>query len=247
MIIHKTYKTYKDSYPLLLEIERGSQVGVPRSHDLNALFHESILALKNASTLAKYTYITRHTNDDVPIDILNQFKSVFPSIASRESNKNKLRIPTVWFTCYSDNLDDLTKIAKYLSSKDFKYFPTDQNAYEDMTGIPPDNAYTINSYESSNFPKFLHQVTQIGLNLLENVDKGGFLTTFKYLELRTISDETELSRLERELKKTLKEESKYYSNKIESNENEKRTFWTHFRIVHGKRSWPHFLFNICGK
>lgn len=244
MIIHKTYHTYRVDYPLI--IQHGNLIDHPRSYNLDEIYRASIIELKQASLTAKYTYITRHGNDKIPEDILSDFKNKFPEIAQEESPDKILRIPTVWFTCYSESNNDILIIEKFLSEKDIKYFSESHNEYESLLQIPADGNYTVSIYEAINFPKFLHQVTQIGLNLLENADKGKFLTGYNQLEYRRSANDGELDRLESDLRQRLIKESSYYMENIEANDNERQNFWINFQRVHGQFSWPHFLFNICG-
>lgn len=176
MIIQKTYHTYRTDYPLMCQ--DGNLSYYPKSYNLDEIYRTSIIGLKQFSLIAKHTYITRHQRDKLPDQILPYFKDKFPEIAKEESHDKILRIPTVWFVCYAESYENIRAIEQFLSENDYKYFSDSHIEYESLLHIPLDGHYTTSTYEAITFPKFLHQITQIGLNLLENSDHGRFLHSF---------------------------------------------------------------------
>jgi len=227
-------------------IQEGNTSYCPAPYNLDEIYRTSIIGLKEISLVAQYTYITRHGNDKVPDEILPYFKENFPDIAKKESHDKVLRIPTVWLVCYTDNMDNLGVIENFLAEKDYKYFSDEHIEYESLCKIPFDGRYTTSAYEAATFPKYLEQITQIGLNLLENSDHGRSLDDFIKLELRKFANKTEPDQLELDLRQKLIKNSLYYFESIEKNDNERQEFWINFKRVYDRYSWPHFLFNICG-
>jgi hypothetical protein len=245
MIIQQTYHTYKDDFPLILT--GGDKVKIPNGYDLDQIFRIQILDLSDLSTAARFTYIARHTNDKIPDDILDEFKVKFPGIASAVHDGWSLSIPTIWFTCYFCNEAEITPMIDRLTQKGIKHYQGDPNHYASLSSIPPDNCYTVSQDEGRAFPKFLHQVTQIGLDLLRNSDRGVFLRQYKPLEYRQSSKSVRLESMFNMLKSELRARSSYYREHIEAIASEFDEFCSNFERVNFRAySWPHFLFNICG-
>lgn len=226
-------------------LQHKNLLSFPKPYNLDKIYRNSIIGLKKISLVARYTYIARHSNNKVPDQILPYFKGNFPDIAKEESHDKVLRIPTVWLVCYSDNKDNFGVIENFLSEKNYKYFPVKGIEYKSLSNIPFGH-YTTSANEAATFPKYLEQITQIGLNLLENSDHGKFLSDFIKLEFRKFTNNTEPNQLESDLRQKLIKDSLYYYENIEKIANERQEFWINFRKVYDRYSWPHFLFNICG-
>lgn len=209
-----------------------------------------ILELSEINLLTKYTYITRHTNDTIPEEILCEFKNKFPNIVNLQRKGNVLGIPTVWFTCYAEKEEEVYSIIASLNKKGINYFTNGPTQYNSLEQIPPDQNYTTSALEAKTFPKFLHQVSQIGINILKDHESVDFLTAYKPLEWRQHADKTYLSNLQNELETKLSQKSSFYCEQIKKNGLEKAEFWENFQKAYIKEgaifSWPHFLFNICG-
>jgi hypothetical protein len=58
----------------------GDKVKIPNGYDLDQIFRIQILDLSDLSTATRFTYITRHTNDKIPDNILEEFKARFPAL-----------------------------------------------------------------------------------------------------------------------------------------------------------------------
>lgn len=219
MIIKKVFHTYKEDFPFL----RGNQVLFDRLN-LDNLFKNLILELSELSTIPKYCYITRHTDDMMPT----------------------FWTPTVWFVIYSETYEIIESIRKKLEQNKIKYLEDDSEIYDSVDSIPPDNNYTTTKDEAITFPKFLHQVTQIAIGLLKNnsTNKLNELNELEWMQ----GNESELGSKIEELREHLINNSKYYLEKIK-NTGEEVEFWINFKKVYINQnvySWPHFLFNLCG-
>ena len=248
MIIHQAFFTYKNDFPLLLR--DNQRVAIPEPYDLNNIFKNLILELSKISLFTKFTYITRHTNDNIPEEILSGFKNKFPHIVDLQRKGNILGIPTVWFTCYAEKEEEVYSILTSLNKKGIKYFTNGPTQYNSLEQIPPDQNYTTSALEAKTFPKFLHQVSQIGIDLLKDHESVDFLAAYKPLEWRQHPDKTHLANLQNELEVELSQKSSFYCEKIKKDTLEKAEFCQNFQKAYIKDgaifSWPHFLFNICG-
>jgi len=245
MIVQQTYHTYKNDFPLILTA--GDKVKIPNGYDLDQIFRIQILDLSDLSTAARFTYIARHTNDKIPDGILEEFKARFPGIAYAVHNGWSLGIPTIWFTCYFCNEVEITPMINRLTQKGIKHYQENPNYYTSLSSIPPDNCYTVCQDEARAFPKFLHHVTQIGLDLLRSSERGVFLRQYKPLEYWQPSNAAQFESMFNMLKSELRARSSYYREHIEAIASEFDEFCCNFgRVNFGTYSWPHFLFNICG-
>jgi hypothetical protein len=243
MITQQTYHAYKNDFPLILTA--SDKVKIPNGYDLEQIFRIHILDLGDLSTAARFTYIARHTNDKIPDGILEEFKARFPGIASAVHNGWSLGIPTIWFTCYFCNEVEITPMIDRLTQKGIKHYQENPNHYASLSSIPPDSCYTVNQDEAGAFPKFLHQVTQIGLDLLRSSERAVFLRQYKPLEYWQSSKSAQLESMFNMLKIELRARSSYYREHIEAIASEFDEFCSHFGRVNVRNgriySWPHFL------
>jgi hypothetical protein len=148
------------------------------------------------------------------------------------------------------NETEIISITDRLTQKGIKHYQENPNYYDSLRSIPPDDCYTVTQDEASIFPKFLRQVTQIGIDLLRSSDQGIFLRQYKPLEFRESPNPAQLESMFNMLKSELRLRSNYYNAHIEAIASEFDAFCSNFGRVNVRNrrisSWPHFLFNICG-
>lgn len=245
MIIQQLFHTYKADFPLIAVLPE-KKVIYPEGIDRGSLFKNLIIELSELTGEPKYCYMARHENDSVPNDKLKPFQIKFKTFLDAVRKRSNFgdcepSLPTVWFVVYSEGKKSIGLIRQRLNEKQIEYFEETCGEHESIDTILPNNSETTND-EARAFPKFLHQTTQMGIDLLKT-DAEGKLKELKSLEsMQGPSLDSHISQLETHLK----DYSIYYKESIEADPNERRRFWTNFKIVHGKHSWPHFLFNICG-
>lgn len=234
MIIKKRFHTYRKEFPIAI----NNMVPLSWINQATGL----ILDLSELCKIPKYCYITRHTDDVPDSNHLEPFKERFREIVN-QNQAAKFGIPTIWFVAYLESYEPLNLIKNKLSDMNIKYWEVDAEEYNSIESISTDD-YAPTPEEAKMFPKFLHQVTQISIDLLRN-DATSKLVELKELESMQGSD---LDSKINELKEHLEANSKYYRKTVERTETEKSEFWSNFRITHLERdaSWPHFLFNTCG-
>jgi len=249
MIIQQIFKTYKDDFPLIATL-KSRQIIAPINYNIVELKRKLILELADISHIPQYCYITRHDDDVMRDDILLPFLNKFSDFKNHcENNIDNLlafRIPTVWYVAYANSELVVKDIEKKLFEKNIGYQKNkDAHIFDSLNSIIPDKHYTTDQYEASNFPIFLHQVTQIGIDLLNRPESIKKLKKLKKLEEMQYTSADEKRNDLMELKKHLITNSKYYRENIDSQIELKQAFWINFQRVYGRYSWPHFLFNIC--
>ena len=249
MIIQKIFHTFRDDFPLL------SNGRLPPSFDLNTydnLITSLILDLSDLTSFSRFTYITRHTNDNIPKDHLEPFLINFGEFVQRLGSAEPYNIPTVWFVEHFVDYDMVSKIRSSIDAKNIKYFESggEYGSFEEIN-----DSYWNNKQDAQLFPKFLHQVTMIGIDLLSAHESRRKLEQFKCLELLQYKSAERLKSDLMEIERCLNESSEYYRNFIRAEASEHKEFWKNFtkvkKTVLGDGSmqlgsWPHFLFNICG-
>ena len=241
MIIKETIHTYKESFPVIRTV--GQKVYPPPRYDLHCLWDSLIIELSEISKIPKYFYVARHTDDQIPNLILTRFKNRFPEFVERSGENSRFGVPTVWLVIYVEDENSINKIKTVLRRRDIKYFEGESVKYESIEKIRPDNNYTTTGNEAKEFPKFLHQITQIAIDLINISHSKNRLKELECLERMTGNS---IASKIRELEDYLENSSQYYRNYVAADEREKSTFWMNFRRVHGIYSWPHFLFNAVG-
>lgn len=246
-MIIKIFHTYENDFPLIVEAGKFCS----STKCFNALLDNLIIKLSKLSRIRKYSYITRHTDDNIPNSRLTSFKNKFSEFTQRFGENATFGIPTVWFVIYAENKRTVSEIKKLLDGRNVKYFEEKSIEYESIEKIPPDNTYTITTNEAKDFPKFLHQTTQVAIDLLSVPGSINELRTLGSLELMQGNDiESKIA----ELQSYLKNNSRYYRNHVVTNSNTEFNFWMNFKKVHIKQypggyyiySWSHFLFNTLG-
>lgn len=251
MITKQLFKTYKrDSFPLFVKSPDGEEQACfdGGKKALPYLFTDLILDLSDMCDIPQYCYMARHNPDTIPEKHLLPFREKYSALVDTFAEWSIYWIPTIWFVVYARTDGELRQIEGRLTEKNVG-FSKDQNPnrYESISklGLEDNKGYVVNDYESSAFPKFLHQTTQIGVDLLKNpksIEKLGELRDLEGMRYNSIEKKTADLR---ELQGHLIRNSKYYRKDIEQTD-ELSPFWDNFQRVYGMHSWPHFLFNICG-
>lgn len=239
MIIKEIIHTYKESFPIIV----GQNGYLPPGYDLHSLWDGLIIELSEISKIPKYFYVARHTDDQIPNPILTRFKNRFLEFVEGYGDNSSPRVPTVWLVIYVEDEDSGNKIKRLIRKRDIKYFEGQHEKYESIEKIPCDNNYTTTANEAKEFPKFLHQITHIAIDLIRTPNSKNKLRELGCLE-GMIGNNIEFKI--RELKDYLENSSQYYQGYVAADEREKSIFWMNFRRVHGVYSWPHFLFNAVG-
>ena len=249
MILQQVFKTYKDDFPLIALLDTNQMV-CPPSYDIVELKRKLILELAEISHMPLYCYITRHDDDEMRDDTLSLFLKKFSNFKNycenNLTNLSAFRIPTVWYVAYINSKSEVKLIEEKLFDKNIGYQKDeDPHISDSIDSIKPDNNYTTDQYEASNFPIFLHQVTQIGIDLLKHPESIRKLKELRNLEGMIYTNTDDLEDDLFVLRKHLIANSKYYKNNIENDNVATEAFWFNFQRVYGQYSWPHFLFNIC--
>lgn len=146
----------------------------------------------------------------------------------------------------------VSEIQERIDAKDINYFESggEYGSFEEIN-----DSYWDDKRDSQLFPKFLHQLTMIGIDILSVPESVIKLKQFECLEwLQHASAERMQSDLT-EMERYLTQNSQYYRDFMKVEISEYNEFWENFKKVkktdlgNGKSqlgSWPHFLFNICG-
>lgn len=241
MIIKEIVHTYKESFPVIRTV--GPKVYSPPRYDLHSLWDSLIIELSEISKIPKYFYVARHTDDRIPHLILTRFKNMFPEFVESSGKDSRFGVPTVWLVIYVEDEDSINKIKTVLHKRDIKYFEGVFVKYESIKKIPPDNKYTTTGNEAEEFPKFLHQITRIAIDLINIPHSKNRLKELKCLEGMIGNG---IASKIGELEDYLENSSQYYRNYVAADEREKSSFWMNFRRAYGIYSWSHFLFNAVG-
>lgn len=249
MIIQKVFHTYKEDFPLL---SKGRIAFGFDANALDTLFASLIMDLSELTSLTQYTYITRHTNDKIPIEHLKPFLTKFRNFVSYLGLKESYGIPTVWFVGHFESQDQIKNIRERLDKIGVRYFETgsELNSFEEIN-----DTYWKKKSDAEVFIEFLHQVTMIGIDLLSGTDFKQKLEQLKRLEWMQYASEEAMEPDLKEMERYLNEKSPYYIKEIAVDVNKRAGFWKNFTKIKvtpqsggsvGLGSWPHFLFNICG-
>ncbi len=241
MIIKEIIHTYKESFPIVRIL--GQRVYPPSGYDCHSLWDGLIIELSESSNISKYFYVARHTDDRIPNLVLTGFKNRFSKFVECYDEDSQFGVPTVWLVIYVEDEDSGNEIKRLIRKRGIKYFEGQHEEYASIEKIPCDDNYTTTANEAEEFPKFLHQITRIAIDLIKISDLKNKLRELKCLD-KMIGNDIEFKI--RELKDYLENSSQYYRDYIAANEIEKSSFWMNFRRVHGVYSWPHFLFNAVG-
>jgi hypothetical protein len=248
MIILRRFYTYKDNFPLM----SANRLAPPFDVDmLDGLMRDLILQLSDIAALPPYSYITRHTNDNIPPDHLAPFLATFRGFVSALGQNQPYNIPTVWLVGHFQDHDSVAQVRQQLDQKDLKYFDRGEE-YDSFDQF--NEAYWEDRSDAEPFVKFIHQTTMIGLDLLrtdEYKQRLGQLERLEWIQYANVEDmKSDL----RDMEFYLNETSQYYREQIAGNTSECKGFWLNFtklkltytatRVSCG--SWPHFLFNMCG-
>ena len=249
MIIRQVFHTYREDFPLIRVWSPHNRIRLPASFDLDDLIRELIMELSDLTDIPRFSYITRHTNDTLPNDHLSPFRKKFAKFVAKQGQTSTFSVPTVWFIAYCESSDTVSMIGEKFDERQIKYFEDNPEIYASTASIPPDGNYTTTNIEARTFPKFLHQVTQIGIDLLRYPNSIDRLTQLNSLEWMQGLTQSEIDSQISVLENHLQEKSQFYRENVCRTDTEKRRFWTNFRKVYEKDStifsWPHFLFNIC--
>jgi len=246
MIIQRKFHTYKDDFPLM------SEGRLPFNGDtLDDLMTGLILELSDLATLSPLTYITRHTNDEIPQERLAPFLTKFHEFVDYFGKNQPYNIATVWFVGHFEDYDSIKKIRQKLDQKNLKYFEDgeEHNSFEQFN-----QNYWDQREDAELFVKFLHQATMTGIDLLSTPDykqklkQLGRLEYMRYPDTKNVMEEVKSDL--KDMERYLRQNSQYYREHIVSDESEYKQFWVDFTkrksSEAGTGSWPHFLFNICG-
>ena len=246
MIILRIFHTYKDDFPLM------SKGRLPFNGDtLDDLMTGLILELSDLTTLSPLTYITRHTNDEIPQERLAPFLTKFHEFVDYFGKNQPYNIPTVWFVGHFQDYDSIKKVRQELNQKDLKYFESGEeyNSFDQFN-----ETYWEENTDAEPFVNFLHQATMIGLDLLKTADykqklkQLGRLEYMRYPDTKNVMEEVKSDL--KDMERYLRQNSQYYREHIVADESEYKQFWVNFTkwktSTAGTGSWPHFLFNICG-
>lgn len=249
MIIQKVFHTYKEEFPILSN-NRLPQPFTPQT--LHKLVSQLILELADVVTLPRYAYITRHTDDSIPRENLEPFLNRSRDFVVQLGENQLYNIPTVWFVGFFEDKQVIADVKARLNQKKVRHFESgsEHRSFEEIN-----DAYRDNREDANLFPKFLHQVTLIGIDLLSNPASLQSLRRLGCLEwLQYRNEERRQSDLSK-MEEVLTANSQYYREVINPREAEHAEFWRNFtkvkrtKVEPGKvfiGSWPHFLFNICG-
>jgi len=249
VIIQRVFHTYKDDFPIL------SNDRLPFSYDAitcSKNMTSLILELYDLTNISRFVYITRHTNDKIPDENLNPFITKFCDFVDHLGNDQTYNIPTIWFVGHFESYDLIQEVRIKLDNKSIKYFEHG-NEFESFENI--NESYWEIKKDAHLFPKFLHQVTMIGIDLLKETDNINELKQFECLEwLQYRNVEHMISDLKK-MEQYVHSNSQFYQNHILKNAFEVSEFWENFKKIKRTNlgdggvqlgSWPHFLFNICG-
>lgn len=243
MIIKETIHTYKESFPIIA----GQNGYPPPGYDRHSLWDGLIIELSEIGKISKYFYVARHTDDRIPDLILTRFKNRFSEFVECYGKDSRFGVLTVWLVIYVEDEDSGNKIKRLIRKRDIKYFEGQHEKYESIEKIPYDNNYTTTANEAKEFPKFLHQITHIAIDLIKISGSKDKLRELECLDWMIGSN---IEFKIRELKDYLENSSQYYRDYVSVDEREKSSFWMNFRRVYvrgGYRySWLHFLFNAVG-
>ncbi len=260
MIIKTIFYTYKKDFPLI-KIQPDNSAPYPSNitqdefgESLNKLHKNLILELAQFIKIPQYCYIARHTGIPPKDKPLNTFKNRFDY--SNIHPESKDGILTVWFAIYTESEEFVNSIKTELENKEIEFWNSN-NTYDSFELITEDDSYMSTVAEQrikerKMFPKFLHQITQIGIDLLKN-NSESILSQVPELEWRTLerTQNIDLNPKMVKLRSSLEKESRYYRAEIHRNKSERKVFWLNFKRFYEINgvlySWPHFLFNICGK
>ena len=243
MLIKKRFHIFKDNASLIV---RSGEAIYPSENYLNPIFDTLILDISKVSLAPVYSYITRHTDDHIDDAILRPFREKFPPKFFSDKN---LGLPTVWLTVYCKDQSLISKIKWFIEQHSLRSIDGEYTEYKSSEEILSDNTYTKGIVEAINFPIFLHQITQIAIDLIK-------VPNSRLQELRSLEwmMEGDLEPDIRELELYFKNNSPYYLKYIVRDSSIKSQFWKNFRIKHrvnirGRNylcSWAHFLFNTIG-
>lgn len=224
MIIRHFFHTYKKEFPIIRQFSNG-EFEYLIQYDVPNLFKNLIFELSELTTLPNIYYMSRQGGDKPKDDtILEPFKKSFVSYINKYPNSD-FGIPIVWLVVYSEKYESIDKIRNELDKNDIKYWENSIE-YSSLSEIK-DDYYYKSEEEAKMFPIFLHQTTQIGIDLLKSD------TTNKLNSLKN---------KQKKLENHFKKNSLFYLNKISNDKNIKSKFWTNFQ----NNKWSHFLDNICG-
>ena len=245
MIIKTVFHTYRDSFPLI----GNGRLPPPLNKDnLVDQMTSLILDLSDLISSSYFAFMARHTNDTIPKEHLDPFLTKYSNFVDSHGQDKKYNIPAVWLVGHFKTWEEATGARLGLGKKGVKYFE-DSDEYDSFESIY--HKYWDNKIDAHLFPKFLHQVTMIGIDLLKTYGFKQKLTKLKRLEWLQYENNVNMNSDLMEMKIYLKENSQYYQGHIFNETSEYEKFWKNFVKIKGDRriglgSWPHFLFNICG-
>jgi hypothetical protein len=244
MIMQRIFHTYKEDFPLLSNCRLPSVFKVCA---LDNLLTSLIIELSDLTSLPRYSYIARHTNDKIPEHHLGAFLRKFQDFVDYLGRDQPYNIPTVWFVGYFEAEEPIDEVRRRLDQKGIKYFE-DGGDYDSFEAI--NQCYWDSRKDAQVFPKFLNQVTMIGIDLLSVPMSIRKLKKLECLEWLQYKNKESMKCDLKELRQYLNEKSPFYREHIEKEESQCNEFWANFTKVKktdkGIGSWPHFLFNICG-
>ena len=225
MIIQSTFHTYKEDSPIIINDQ------LPPSYNwtvVNSKMTNLILELSDLTNFAMYVYITRHTNDKIPKENITPFITKFSNFISHFGNKQQCSLPTIWFVGHFESYGSVQKARAKLNAKKITYFEntTEVESFESIN-----DTYWDNIMDAHLFPKFLHQVTMIGIDLLRGSNIIQKLEQLKCLEwLLYKNPDNMISDLDR-MREFLDNNSQFYREEVCNSENEAIDFWKNFEKV----------------
>ncbi len=249
MIVKCVFHTYKDDFPIIVNDHYPSPYNLSL---VDNMMTNQIIELSDFTKIGNYIYITRHTNDKIPNEEIVQFITKFSSFVNFYGNNPKCGLPTIWLVVHFESYDSIKEAKEKLLNKKIL-------SYESITEIESfkdtNDSYWDDVKDAYLFPKFLHQVTMIGIDLLKDPNVINELKQLKSLEwLLYRNPANKISDLKR-MRDLHQSNSQYYREEIFNKGSESIEFWQNFEKVKIKDlgnnkmhlgSWPHFLFNICG-
>lgn len=249
MIIQKIFHTYKKNFPLLCDRQIPKQFEGKKILDI---MKNLILEMKELTSSEFSTYITRHTDDQLPEDVLKPFKIKYQNFVNYFGHSSGYYLPTIWFVGFFKTNKQIENIIRYFNNKNIGFYTTGNNirSYTEIN-----ETYWDCEEDAKIFPKYLYQTTMIGLDILFYNRDISILKEVGKLEWMQYSDEQKKKTDIKKLQDYLLKNSPFYKENIYSDMLSFDQYWQNFNKVTITKmensslklgSWPHFLFNICG-
>jgi len=187
-----------------------------------------ILELADLTNPEFNTYITRHTNDKIPIVHLKPFLDRHDDFVEIVGVNESFNLPTVWFVGFFEREEQAAQIMSDLQLRRIKFLETGSE-FESHTDI--NHSYWDSEKDAVLFPIFLYQVTRIGIDILSNPPDVSRLRDLRCLEWLQYENERKKRRDLSEMRDFLRAKSRFYRAEIESDEGKSRVFWESFTKI----------------